>query len=61
MLGLRAWIRVTMSASLLRLHLWAEKIPEPMLGMVRLAQGSALICGKPAVRKCRATRLSSAQ
>jgi hypothetical protein len=50
-----------MSASLLRLHLWAEKIPEPMLGMVRLAQGSALICGKPAVRKCRATRLSSAQ
>jgi len=27
---------------LLRLHLWAEKIPEPMLGMVRLAQGSAL-------------------
>jgi hypothetical protein len=36
-----------MSASLLRLHLWAGKIPEPLLGMVRLAQGSALICDNP--------------
>jgi hypothetical protein len=38
-----------MSASLLRLHLWAGEIPEPLLAMMRRAQGSALIYGKPSI------------
>jgi hypothetical protein len=38
-----------MSASLLRLHLWAGEIPEPLLAMMRRAQGGALIYGKPSI------------